>query len=498
MKTAVVFTFACAIAVGVMYGISSLTDLLQSGSAPSDSAQLQIEESPTKTKQPQEEVVKETQTAILEKNATTPSPANEEPAAAAATINIAAGKKTFKKCKACHSAEKGAKNKVGPNLWNTVNQPIAAREGFKYSPAMAELKAGSWTVEKLDEFLLSPKKTVNKTKMLFAGIKKRSDRNNLIAWLAQQADEPISIEALGLATAAAATAATTAVANDEPQAQAGDEQTQEQAIVYRDPPKATEAELTEIANRVDALEQSLPALDYERARWHPIHFKPAIDKASDGECLVCHKKILDRKPLETAPAGINAKDALGWYQTLDTYQGDQQTFHYRHINSPFAKKVMNLKCNFCHQGNDPREESPGDPTYGGGQEGAFTLRKMVNPSNSCLRCHGQYDYELMGTAPWHEYRADVEDEETPNGCLTCHAETFRTNRHAVTYLNAQSIEQAAKSSSDVCFGCHGGRAWYRNSYPYPRNPFPDMDEEVPDWAKNRPTQSEEKYRLSTK
>ena len=141
MKTAVVFIFACAIAVGVMYGISSLTGLLLSGSAPSDSAQLQIEESPTKTKQSQEEAVKETQSAKLEEKATTPAPADEEPATAAAAIKIAAGKKTFKKCKACHSAEKGAKNKVGPNLWNTVNHPIAAREEFKYSPAMADILA---------------------------------------------------------------------------------------------------------------------------------------------------------------------------------------------------------------------------------------------------------------------------------------------------------------------------------------------------------------------
>ncbi len=27
-------------------------------------------------------------------------------------------------------------------------------------------------------------------------------------------------------------------------------------------------------------------------------------------------------------------------------------------DTPFAKKVMNLQCTFCHQGNDPREEAP--------------------------------------------------------------------------------------------------------------------------------------------
>ncbi len=485
MKTAIIFVAACVIAAGVIFGISSLTGLLESGPVPGDRAQLQIEEPPEQTAPAKQAAAEQPQAAALEKTAA---------ATAAGTIDIAAGKKAFKKCKACHTATKNGKNKTGPNLWNTVNQSIASSEGFKYSPAMTELKPETWTAERLDAFLRAPKKLVNKTKMVFAGIKKQTDRNNLIAWLAQQADDPISPEALGLAAAGTAVAATdAATAADEQQATE-----EEQAVVYHDPPPATDAELADIAQRVSKLEKALPELDYERARWHPIHFKPAIDQASNQECLVCHKRIVDRKPLQVTPAGVKADDALAWYQTLDTYEGEQQTFHYRHMESPLAKKVMNLKCNFCHQGNDPREESPGDPTRGNGQDGAFTLRKMVNPSNSCLRCHGQYDYELMGTGPWHEYRADVEDEETPNGCLSCHGEAFRTNRHAVTYLNAASIEEAAKTSSDVCFGCHGGRAWYRNSYPYPRNPFPGMDEEIPDWAKSRPTQSEEKYRLSTK
>ena len=236
------------------------------------------------------------------------------------------------------------------------------------------------------------------------------------------------------------------------------------------------------------------AKSYHAARWDPIHFKPAIDKASDADCLACHKEIVERKPREMSPAGVKASDTLAWYQTLDTYSGNQESFHWRHIESPFAKKVMNLSCNFCHQGNDPREESPG-PHLVGAEAGSFTLRKMVNPKTTCLRCHGQYDYEIMSTGPWQEFRADLEDEETPNGCLTCHEELFRTVRHQVTYLNADAIEEAAKTSSDVCFGCHGGRSWYRISYPYPRHAWPDMDEEeVPDWAKDRPTESEERFR----
>ena len=236
---------------------------------------------------------------------------------------------------------------------------------------------------------------------------------------------------------------------------------------------------------------------YEASRWHPIHFKPAIETASDDECLACHRDILDREVLSSSPAGVKSVKALAWYQTLDTYEGPQDTLHRRHIVTPYASKVMTLKCNFCHQGHDPREEAPGSSATASpvGSDAGFALRKVVEPSETCLLCHGRFNYEVMDgvEGPWHQVRQDFEDEETPNGCLICHEELFRTVRHGVNYLQPQAIEEAAKSSSDVCYGCHGGRAWFRITYPYPRHPWPDMPEEVPDWAKDRPTESKARF-----
>ena len=243
--------------------------------------------------------------------------------------------------------------------------------------------------------------------------------------------------------------------------------------------------------------------DYEVARYHPIHFQPAIDTSNKADCLTCHQEIMTYKPRAESPAGQSGNSVLAWYQTLDSYEGKQESFHFRHLESPLAKEVMKLECNFCHRGSDPREQSPDytvpakDMTSSNGQP-PFTLRKRVNPSETCLRCHGSYPFEIMGlTAPWHEQRADLEPDGVPNGCLTCHA-NIRTERHKVSYLNADGIEKAAENSSDTCYGCHGGRQWYRISYPYPRNPWPDMDKDVPDWAKTRPTKSEDRYRLTGK
>ncbi|MDJ0949060.1 MAG: hypothetical protein QNJ94_09080 [Alphaproteobacteria bacterium] len=236
--------------------------------------------------------------------------------------------------------------------------------------------------------------------------------------------------------------------------------------------------------------------NYESARWDPIHFRPAIETATNEQCLACHQDILERRVLEQAPAGVKSSEALAWYQTLDTYSGAQDTLHRRHMVTPMAQELMNLQCNFCHQGHDPREEGPGSSATAAavGSDAGFTLRKVVDPSQTCLRCHGAFPYEMMDLAgPWHEVRADLEPEDVKNGCQTCHEELFRTVRHRVNYLKADAIEKAAAESSDVCYGCHGGRAWYRNNFPYPRHPWPDMPEETPEWAKGRPTKSEARF-----
>lgn len=260
---------------------------------------------------------------------------------------------------------------------------------------------------------------------------------------------------------------------------------------------AAKAEQEARVAALEAVEARASRGDYEAARWDPLHFAPAIDDATDEQCLVCHSEILERRPLEQSPAGVKAAEALAWYQTLDTYQGEQETLHRRHLVTPLAQDLMHLNCNFCHRGNDPREEAPSADLSG---TPPFTLRKVVNPSETCLRCHGSFPYQVMDgvEGPWHEVRQDFEFEEGENGCLVCHAEQFRTVRHQVTYLQPDAIEAAAQTSSDVCYGCHGGRAWYRISYPYPRHPWPDMDEAVPAWAKDRPTESDPRDRIETK
>lgn len=103
-------------------------------------------------------------------------------AAAAATGDATAGQAIFKKCMACHTAEQGGANKVGPNLWGIVGRPKASHEGFSYSNAMKE-KGGEWTLEELAHFAHKPKAFIPGTKMVFGGIADEKDLANLLAYL---------------------------------------------------------------------------------------------------------------------------------------------------------------------------------------------------------------------------------------------------------------------------------------------------------------------------
>jgi cytochrome c len=95
------------------------------------------------------------------------------------------GSKIFNKCKACHAVGEGAKKKVGPPLNEIVGNPAAQFPEFKYSKAMTEAAEGGliWDTESLTVFLTKPKDLVPGTKMSFAGLRKQSDIDNIIAYL---------------------------------------------------------------------------------------------------------------------------------------------------------------------------------------------------------------------------------------------------------------------------------------------------------------------------
>ncbi|CAN7211578.1 c-type cytochrome [Mesorhizobium caraganae] len=126
-----------------------------------------------------------------------------------ASANVEQGAAVFKKCQACHSGEKGGPNKVGPDLWDIVDRPVAEHEGFGYSAGMKDFSKGGaekWTYDNLNHFITSPKKFVKGTAMGFAGLPKDEDRANVIAYLRTLSDSPKPLPTPGAAADATAPA----------------------------------------------------------------------------------------------------------------------------------------------------------------------------------------------------------------------------------------------------------------------------------------------------
>jgi len=102
----------------------------------------------------------------------------------AAAQDIAAGEKSFAKCRACHQIGETAKNSVGPVLNGLIGRPAGAVEGYNYSPANKN-SGLTWDEATFSEYIASPATKIKGTKMAFAGIKDPAEVANLVAYLKQ-------------------------------------------------------------------------------------------------------------------------------------------------------------------------------------------------------------------------------------------------------------------------------------------------------------------------
>src|SRR3954469_25526887 len=118
-----------------------------------------------------------------------------------AKADLAKGTQGFNKGMACHNADKGGANQLGPNLWGVIGEPVGQGKGFAFSDALSK-KGGTWNWDNLSQWLTSPRAFAPGTKMTFAGLGNPQDRANVIAFLNTHSDAPKPLPAAPAAAAA--------------------------------------------------------------------------------------------------------------------------------------------------------------------------------------------------------------------------------------------------------------------------------------------------------
>lgn len=84
--------------------------------------------------------------------------------------DVAAGEKSFNKCRACHQVGESAKNTVGPVLNGLFGRKSGTVEGYSYSEAN-KTSGITWDEATFADYIKDPKARIPGTKMSFAGIK---------------------------------------------------------------------------------------------------------------------------------------------------------------------------------------------------------------------------------------------------------------------------------------------------------------------------------------
>ncbi|HEX3505885.1 MAG TPA: cytochrome c family protein [Xanthobacteraceae bacterium] len=120
-------------------------------------------------------------------------PAEEPIAQVLASASVDRGANVAKQCQACHNFQEGAGPKIGPDLYNVVDRPIASVQGFNYSAALKSKVGGKWDFDTLNKWLTKPSAFAPGTAMTFAGISNEKQRADVIDYLDSLSPNPVPL-----------------------------------------------------------------------------------------------------------------------------------------------------------------------------------------------------------------------------------------------------------------------------------------------------------------
>lgn len=112
---------------------------------------------------------------------------NLDAAGVAAGLTPAArGEALAGQCRSCHAIAADSTGRIGPNLWGVVGRRIASSPGYRYSSALRQHAAESWTDEQLRRFLADPQAFAPGTAMPLTTRYTDQQLSDLVAYLGTQ------------------------------------------------------------------------------------------------------------------------------------------------------------------------------------------------------------------------------------------------------------------------------------------------------------------------
>jgi cytochrome c len=96
--------------------------------------------------------------------------------------DVEKGKAVFEQCAACHSLD-GSGDYDGPTLKGVIGRKAGSLEDYRYSAAMKRSDV-TWEAGTLDKYVADPQALIPGNRMAFAGISDKTQRDDLVAYLA--------------------------------------------------------------------------------------------------------------------------------------------------------------------------------------------------------------------------------------------------------------------------------------------------------------------------
>lgn len=96
--------------------------------------------------------------------------------------DVEKGKAVFEQCAACHSLD-GTGDYDGPTLKGVIGRRAGSLEDYRYSAAMKRSDV-VWDAATIDKYVADPQAFIPGNRMAFAGISDKTQREDLIAFLA--------------------------------------------------------------------------------------------------------------------------------------------------------------------------------------------------------------------------------------------------------------------------------------------------------------------------